>query len=453
MNEIKPLGSPSPSIRPARTDAPVAPVPERAPAPAALSEMSSRDLAALGGASSFEPVRANATAALTPAAIDAINVIGPVTRGVTAATERLEAANGEVAKAEGALARELAHLSSALEPAQLGAYAADSRAEHQDTYDEANAAAHGLTAALRDTLPAAITASASPGFEVGMAATLLEAEVDRGMQALDTYVRQSPTADTALVAELAQTGSRLGTVALVGEQTLGIYASTGGRFAELANQAGAAFGLVGAAADAYGSVARVSEGGARAEQYVGAAAGITQVGLGVLSIAGVTVSAPLSATVAVIATGSAAVSGIRDAQEQQAAVQQRLTGLGYGEATAAGLAQAQPAALAALRAEGFEPAALQALAEASPRLLGQSPDFLDAFSEVRRTAELTPDRTVEFLRAMGPSADDVAGVLVMNRVRLGTATRPELLEALRPANPAFAVEGGARAAEWLEAQG
>lgn len=79
--------------------------------------------------------------------------------------------------------------------------------------------------------------------------------------------------------------------------------------------------------------------------------------------------------------------------------------------------------------------------------------MVNAFAEASRAAGLTAERSADLLTAMGPDADAIAGALATNHARLGTATRAAVIDALRPANPAFAVEGGQRAAAWLEAQG
>lgn len=423
----------------------------RAAVPAAATPAAvSPDVAALQGASSFEaaPTSLHRVAATREAAAGALD----------AGTARLDTANAEVARVEAELAKQLAHLSPALEPEQLTAFADSYRDDHRATYEEATTAANALARTLRDDAAAALQPTPTVGPELYSSSTALAMAVGDATQALDTYVSQSPQPDPTLSQTLADAARRAGPASIglegAGEAVRGF----GDDFARLADGASHAFGIAGKAAGIAGAVMGVNDnarrldaGRGRAEHAVGLGAGIVELGAGALVIGGVTVAAPAAVVAGVVGAGAAVVSGSRDLAERRRAMDARLQTLGFEPEVASALADSSPRALAALNAGGLAPNEVAQVATRAPALAADD-GAATLFSEARQVAGLTASDTLGLLSDFGARADDAALQLASTFGQTRPESREELLRMLRPANAAFATEQGAALAAWLDAR-
>ena len=410
----------------------------------------SADVAAIQGQSSFDAAPTNlhrvaATREATAAVLDA-------------GTQRLSAANAEVARVERELARQLAHLSSAMEPDALRAFAGSYRDENRATYDEAKDAANALARTLRDDAAAALQPTATVGHELYSANAALSMAVGEATQALDTYVRQSPEADPALSQTLADAARRAGSASAGLEAGGEVLRSVGDDWGRLAAGASHAFGIAGSAAGPLGAVMdvndnarRLAAGRGRAEHVVGLGAGITELGMGALAIGGVAVSAPLALAVGAVGVGAAVVSESRDVAERRRAMDARLQTLGFEPEVASALANGSPRAFAALHSGGLSPSEVAQVAVRAPSLATDA-GTAGLFSEARQVAGLTGSDTLGLLSDFGPRADDAAVQLAATFGQSRPESREALLQMLRPANPAFATEQGEALAAWLEAR-
>ncbi len=380
---------------------------------ARLSVESRQALTSINGQSAFEVTRATSAAQLTGVAPARALDVWDVTAALDEQTARLEAATAAVSRLEEQLAVELTTLAPALPQEELQRYADTFRAAHPE-YQRARDAARELVELherLAPDMAAAVEAAAPSGRNI--ADTRLEGSLDAAAAALERQISADPRGDPELAEALERAGNSLGTLsnaAATGGGAAQAYASTGRRLAELAGKASSAFGAVGGVFDAMNYGSRIANGTARTEHVIGAGVAVAEVGVGVATIAGVTVGAPVAVALAAVGVGASAVSSYRDAQERAASIQARLESLGYDRELAAGLAGSSPLATGNLRDAGFTTDDLQALARSHPGLLGSSVTTTSALTALRRL-ELEPARAMGLFSFMHQRGVDAPQLL------------------------------------------
>lgn len=437
----------------ARVETPAAPQRTTPAAP------SNPDVLAHAGQSTFGPTPAGPQRPVSET--EAMDRLDITTSHVSRASEVLEAANETVRQHEEQLAKELAQLAPSLETADLQAYADSYRAERQSDYDAAKDAAHALGEVLRNEVPGALERAGQVGTtRTGWGAQYLEDGVGRATEALGQYVRQSPTGDDALKRSLEATANVLGQISTAaGATSVGLagVAEMGGRFSDLARIAGDAFGIVGSAATLAQASGRIADGTARADHYVAAGLAVTEIGLGVAAIAGVTVGLPVTVAVGAASVVVGMVNNSRDRAELESAVSDRLESLGFDAARADALAAINPKAAGELRAAGFTTEEIQSLAMTAPDMMRVSHAFAQGMADSAKELGMAPAEWTRFIEQMAPHGDEVALTVTqwMGEARSQGAglSRSELVERLRANDAAAAMPELDAAADWLAARG
>ncbi len=426
---------------------------KRAEVQPSLDRRAQRNLTNLGGGSNFsssnlKPVGVaskQSTGAMTPAleqrGFDAIGTIREVQEGVETRTAALESANEAVKASETALAEHLAHLQHALTPEELQAYADDFRSD-EPAYAQAEAAAQELatyvadnTARLADAESDVAKYHPQPEVygEVLQGARRTAAVFESAAAELEEHVALSLTGSP----ELQETLGRIdvGTVVSRLEDVAGLAESIP-RFAALAERAGAAFGIIGAVADGKTFLDGVLKDG-NPEDYAGLAASGVLVAQGVLTIAGVAVSAPVSMVAGAVSLVASGVSDWRDNEERVADMTERLVELDIAPAeTAETIARANPAAFEALADAGYSAEQLRRITSlGATTLMSAHAEEARTFAAAVRTLGLSPEDAVRMLEAAGPGLASRTAVYLNNARAGSNGTAEDLLRALRVPYP------------------
>jgi hypothetical protein len=257
--------------------------------------------------------------------------------------------------------------------------------------------------------------------------------LDQTAHTLDTYVKQSPTASPELQHTLGDLGRRFEAIAarvgvgtrdpgnrdtehgisapqaaLATEKAVDRAARLSGKFTDLAEHAGHAFGIAGATLAAGENISRLAEGTGRTEHAVGLAGNLAEIGGGVAAIAGVTVGAPVAAVGAAIGLGADAVSAYRDRQEYVHDVSSNLTSAGMDPARAEALARSNPDSLRALASHGYTPQQISDIAANAPSTVRMHVSQTDGVIGAGQRLGLSPTQVTDLARRLGPQNADTA---------------------------------------------
>lgn len=446
----------------------------RAPEPVKttpLDRRAQRNLQNLRGTSSFsspslQPVGATpakfttpVVAAKSPAEVeqrgfDAIKTIQDVQLGVLTRTEALAAANEKVKASETTLAEHLKHLEHALSTEELQAYADDFRAD-EPAYAEATAAAQELASYVADNTGRLAQAEADvrayhpqpEAYETVMqGAPLTRRALEDAALALEEHVALSPTGSPELKETLS--GISAGTVSMgaaVAEQVAGV-AELIPRFKSLAERAGGAFGVVGGLVDGKTFLDRVLKDG-QPEDYAGLAASGVLVTQGVMKVAGVAVSAPVSLAAGAVSLVASGVGAWRDNEARVADMSARLAELGIDSAVAETISRGNPASFGELAKAGFSPEQVQRLAALGESwLLSTHESDATYFARATASLGLTPEESVRLLERLGPDLASSAGHTLAALDAGGAKSREAILSMLAIPNGVFGVSEDTRVA-------
>lgn len=372
--------------------------------------------------------------------IDAMRTIREIQEGVETRTAALEAVNERVKASETKLAEHLTHLQHTLTTDELQAYADDFRAD-EPAYAEAEAAATelaGYVAANDDRLAAAEADVAKyhpqphAYTESLQGARRTERALEDAVTALETHVALSPTGSPRLQETLGGIGVSTVAAGLEGAAEL---AASMTRFKSLAERAGGAFGVIGAVADGKTFLDGVLKDG-NPEDYAGLAASGVLVAQGVLKVAGVAVSAPVSMVAGAVSLVASGVSDWRDNEARVSEMTRRLGELGIDAAHAETIARANPAAFEALADAGYSTDQIRRLtALGDTTLTGAYEDEARSFAAAASTLGLTSEDAVRMLEAAPPGlASSVAAYLTDARATTD-GSQADLLRALRVPMP------------------
>lgn len=363
---------------------------------------------------------------------DALATVHEIHDGVVDRTDALEDANKAVANAEEKLAEHLLHLDGALSDEQLKAYADEYRSD-TPAYATAEAAAAELAGYVAQN--AERLAQAHTDVETNHPLPHLNptghtaVAMEEATAALEAHVAQTPSGSAALQATLGTMSTAMG-VAEGAAEGLAALGELAPRLSSLAAKASAPFGILGGAADFVAYADRLADGG-RVEHVAGLAASAVLVGQGVLTIAGVTVSAPVSVVAGAVSLAAGGVSAYRDHAERVADMSARLTEMGLDPAQAEALARSNPASLDVLKAAGYSSEQVQRLAALGETwLLNTHESEADYFARASTALGLSPEASVVALESIDPGLVSSAAHALGGLLAGGATTREEILKGL-----------------------